>query len=700
VLPPKTAEEILAREIERKARTTLLMGIPEDHLAKFHKITDAKEMWEAIKSRFGGNDESKKMVKYILKQQFEGFSVSNLEGLHKGYDRSLPSSWSQVSLIMRVKPRVDTFSFDDLYSNLRVFESDVKVSTESSSSTQNVAFVSSDSTNSTKEVSTAYGVSTSSGHKSQKEGSSSYTDDLMYSFFANQSSCLQLDHEDLEQVNKFDLEEMDLKWQVAMISTRLKKFYKKTGRNLHFDAKEPVGFDKTKVKCFNWHNTGHFTKECKSKGNQESRRRDVRNTGYKARDNGRRPAKQDEHKAMVTIDRKEAEKEKEELKPKLENFQSSSKGLSKLLNSQISTKDKYGLSRSSDVEDSHVNDRFIKVEGMHAVPPPMTEIYVPPKSDFGIDESKFTYDPKQFKTSESDVKTNNLDSCESNSSVETLESVPKTVESKRKAVSEPKVWSDAPIIEEYDSDSDDEYVFKASDNPHQTLKGKAIVDSGCSRHMTGKKAYLVEYQDFSGGPVVFGGSKGQITGKLTKLTIEERFAFNVSLRMFTRSIVIQRRMKDLQLGVESYQKKLNLTKPDTYRSDLKCKEAYTAYSNPIGFIYQNKDKQNRLMRIDKLHKFSDGTLNDVRTALDDCLKGIQMKYLPQTVWRRNDKERAAAMIQAIDKEDHAKSRKVYWGEIVRGRLQDAITDHMIYHMMSLSYKGQTRTYLSCEFINK
>ncbi|GKC45593.1 ribonuclease H-like domain-containing protein [Tanacetum coccineum] len=328
VLPPKTAEEILARERERKARTTLLMSIPEDHLAKFHKMTDAKEMWEAIKSKFGGNDESKKMQKYILKQQFERFFVSNSEGLHKGYDRfqsllsqleihgagvstedanqkflrSLPASWSQVSLIMRTKPGVDTLSFDDLYNNLRVFESDVKGSTASSSSTQNMAFVSSESTSSTNDVSTAYGVSTSSGHNSQKEGSSSYTDELKYSFFANQSSGPQLDHEDLEQVDEFDLEEMDLKWQVAMISMRLKKFYKKTGRRLQFDAKEPVGFDKTKVECFNCHNTRHFARECRSKGNQESRRRDAGNTGYKAKDNGRRPGKQEEPKALVTLD--------------------------------------------------------------------------------------------------------------------------------------------------------------------------------------------------------------------------------------------------------------------------------------------------------------------------------------------------------------------------------------------------------------
>nr|GFB73530.1 hypothetical protein [Tanacetum cinerariifolium] len=113
-----------------------------------------------------------------------------------------------------------------------------------------------------------------------------------------------------------------------------------------------------------------------------------------------------------------------------------------------------------------------------------------------------------------------------------------------------------------------------------------------------------------------------VQGKLSNLTVEERFAFNVSLRMFTRN---------------------------TYRSDLKRCEAYTAYSNPRGFIYQNKDKKNRLMRIDKLHKFSDGTLNDVRNALDDRLKGIRMQYLPTTIWRRGDKDRAAAIIQAIDK---------------------------------------------------
>ncbi|GJX14251.1 hypothetical protein Tco_0206009 [Tanacetum coccineum] len=116
------------------------------------------------------------------------------------------------------------------------------------------------------------------------------------------------------------------------------------------------------------------------------------------------------------------------------------------------------------------------------------------------------------------------------------------------------------------------------------------------------------------------------------------------------------RVEDLQLGFKSYQKKLNLTKPDTYIPYLKRRDAYIAYSNPKGFIYQNKDKKNRLIRIDELYKFSNGTLNDVWTALNDHLKGIQMEYLPQSIWRQSDKDKAGAMIQEIDKQ--LKTRRI------------------------------------------
>nr|GEY07186.1 ribonuclease H-like domain-containing protein [Tanacetum cinerariifolium] len=348
VLPPKIAKEVIARERERKARITLIMALPKDHLEKFHKMADAKEMWEAIKTRFGGNDESKKMQKYLLKQQFKGFSVSSSKGLHKGYDRfqtllsqleihgagvlhedanqkflrSIPSSWSQVALIMRTKPRLDTFSFDDLYNNLRVFERDFKGTTASSSNTQNVAFVSAENTSSTNDV--------------------------------------------------------------AMISMRIKKFHKRTGRKLQFDAKDLVSFDKTKVECFNCHKVGHFAKDYRAKGNQDGKRRNVGYNGNKTRDNGRRPVHQDDSKALVTINEEDIDwfghVEEDAQNYAIMAYSSSNLG---------SDNESVFMNKASDLKDTPVNDRF--ADEMHAVPPLMTRNFMPSGPDVEIDYSKFTY---------------------------------------------------------------------------------------------------------------------------------------------------------------------------------------------------------------------------------------------------------------------------------------------------------------------
>ncbi|GJT88757.1 ribonuclease H-like domain-containing protein [Tanacetum coccineum] len=181
-------------------------------------------------------------------------------------------AWNNIALIMRNKSDLDTLSMDDLYNNLKVYESEIKG--QSSSNSQNVAFVSSENTSSTNEaVNTAHEVSTAS---SQGQASSStYADDVMFSFFANQSNSPQLDNEDLEQIDTDDLEEMDLKWQVAMLTMRVKRFLKKTGRNLNFNGKETVGFDKTKVECYNCHRRGHFARECRAPRNQGNRNRDA-----------------------------------------------------------------------------------------------------------------------------------------------------------------------------------------------------------------------------------------------------------------------------------------------------------------------------------------------------------------------------------------------------------------------------------------
>ncbi|GKA01532.1 hypothetical protein Tco_0674197 [Tanacetum coccineum] len=149
------------------------------------------------------------------------FQTTVLKPLQYPSEGSLPPAWSNLAMTMRTKPDVDTLSIDDLYNNLRVFEQEIQGASKTSSSAQNVAFVS--------------------------QSKSSTNKDLL--------------HEDLEQIDDLDIEEMDINWQIAMIAIRMKKFYKKTGRRVRVDGKTPVGFDKKKLECFNCHNTGHFARE-------------------------------------------------------------------------------------------------------------------------------------------------------------------------------------------------------------------------------------------------------------------------------------------------------------------------------------------------------------------------------------------------------------------------------------------------------
>ncbi|GKC63467.1 ribonuclease H-like domain-containing protein, partial [Tanacetum coccineum] len=234
-IPPKTAKQKLARKNELKAKSTLLLAIPDEHLLKFHGIKDTKTLWEAIKTRFGGNKESKKMQTTILKQQYENFTASRSKGLDKTYDRN--------------KSDLDTMSMDDLYNNLKVYEVEIKSQSSPSSNSQNVPF--------------------------GQVSSLSYADDVMFFLFVSQSNSQQLDNEDLEQIDTDDLEERDLKWQVAMLTMKVKRFLKKTRRNLNFNGKETVGFDKIKVECYNCHRRGHFTRECRALQNQRNRNGDV-----------------------------------------------------------------------------------------------------------------------------------------------------------------------------------------------------------------------------------------------------------------------------------------------------------------------------------------------------------------------------------------------------------------------------------------
>ncbi|GKA16647.1 putative ribonuclease H-like domain-containing protein [Tanacetum coccineum] len=163
---------------------------------------------------------------------------------------------------------------DDLYNNLKIYEGEVMGSSSTSQNIQNVAFVSSNGTGSTNEaVKTAHGVSAanSKANASTLPNVDSLSDVVIYSFFASQSNSSQLDNEDLKQINPDDLEEIDLKWQMAMLTMRARRFLKKTGRSLGVNGTNTIGFDKTKVECYNCHRRGHFARECRAPKNQDSR---------------------------------------------------------------------------------------------------------------------------------------------------------------------------------------------------------------------------------------------------------------------------------------------------------------------------------------------------------------------------------------------------------------------------------------------
>ncbi|GJS27760.1 hypothetical protein Tco_0488380 [Tanacetum coccineum] len=402
-IPPKSAEQKLARKNELKAKSTLLLAIPDEHLLKFHGIKDAKTLWEAIKTKFGGNKESKKMQKIILKQQYENFTASRSEGLNKTYDRN------NIALIMRNKSDIDTLSMDDLYNNLKVTNEAVNTANEVS-------------------------IASSQGQAS----SSTYANDVIFSFFANQSNSLQLDNEDLEQIDADDLEEMDLKWRghfarecraprnqgnrngdaprrVVPVETPTNALVVQDGiggYDWSFQAEEGI----TNFALMAYTSQGSSSssssdsevhtcsKDClksyETLQKQYDQQREALNKsnleiiGYQmglesleARIvvHEKNKAVYEEDIAFLKYDvqvkdisikdlknqLEEALKEKDDLKLKLEKFEESLKNLTKLINSQISAKDKAGLGYDS--------------EGFHAVPPPYTGNYMPSRPDLSFD---------------------------------------------------------------------------------------------------------------------------------------------------------------------------------------------------------------------------------------------------------------------------------------------------------------------------
>ncbi|GJV34643.1 putative ribonuclease H-like domain-containing protein [Tanacetum coccineum] len=183
VIPPTSVKEKTQRRAELKARSTLLMALPNEHQLKFNSYKDAKTLIQAIENKFGGNTATKKTQKNLLKQQYENFVASSTEVIEQTYER-LQKLISQLEM-----HEIETLSLDDLFNNLKAYESDIKGTSNSTTNSYNVAFLSSSSTNSaTRAVNTAEGVNTAStqGAADSSTTVENLSDAVIYSFFASQ----------------------------------------------------------------------------------------------------------------------------------------------------------------------------------------------------------------------------------------------------------------------------------------------------------------------------------------------------------------------------------------------------------------------------------------------------------------------------------------------------------------------------------
>ncbi|GJY39647.1 putative ribonuclease H-like domain-containing protein [Tanacetum coccineum] len=239
LMPITTAEEKAQRRLEVKDRSTLMMGIPNEHQLKFNSIKDAKKFSEMLDQTFD------RLQKLVSQLELLDEKLSQ-EDVNQKLLKSLSPEWNTHAIVWRNKAYLDTMSMDDLYKNLKVYEPEVKGMSSSSSSKQNIAFVSSSNNNTRSTngaVNTALRISTAST-------------------------------QDLQQIHPDDMEEMDLRWKMAMLTMRARRFLKNTGRKLTVNGNETIGFDKSKVECYNCHKRRHFARECRALRNQDNKNKE------------------------------------------------------------------------------------------------------------------------------------------------------------------------------------------------------------------------------------------------------------------------------------------------------------------------------------------------------------------------------------------------------------------------------------------
>nr|GEV17668.1 retrovirus-related Pol polyprotein from transposon TNT 1-94 [Tanacetum cinerariifolium] len=522
--PPTTAEQRLARKNELKARGTLLMALPDKHQLKFNSHKDVKTLMEAIEKRFGRNTITKKVQKTLLKQQFENFTSFSSEGLDQIHDRL-------QKLVSQLEIHGVSLSQEDVNLNLKIYETEVKQSSSTSTTSQNLAFVSSSHTDSTTDsVSATASVS---------------------------AACAKLPTSPLPNVDSLsnaidvdDLEEMDLRWQMAMLTMRARRFLQKTGKNLGANGPTYMGFDMSKVECYNCHRKGYFARECRSSkdprrpGAAEPQRRTVRVKtstsnalvsqcdGTGSYDWSYQANEEPTNFALMAFSSLSSDNE----------VPSCSKACSKAY-AQLHTQydkltddfrksqfDVISYQTESDYESwppSSLYDRFQPSGGPVSAALPDITVTRPRHAHHVVTKLKspirrhITRSPSS-KTSHSPPRVN---------------AVQALVVSAAQGKQETWVWRPKCLILDHDLRTTSASMtlkrFDSNDalgNPQHALKDKGVIDSGCLRHMTRNMSYLSDFEELNGGYVAFGGNPngGKITGK-GKIKTENQLSLKVKV---------------------------------------------------------------------------------------------------------------------------------------------------------------------------
>ncbi|GKA34365.1 ribonuclease H-like domain-containing protein [Tanacetum coccineum] len=469
VMPITTAKEKAQRRLEVKAKSTLMIGIPNEHQLKFNSIKDAKKLLESVEKRFGGNASTRKTQRNLLKHQYENFTAPSSE---------MP---------------------DQILTGFKSFTNEA--------------------------INTAHGVSTASTQ-------------------VNATYSTNID-------NLNDMEEMDLRWKMAMLTMRARRFLKNTRKKLTVNGNETIGFDKSKVECYNCHERGHFARECRALRNQDNRNKESSRRSVPVEIStsiekslprrdwvllllllyfGEMAIRELKKKLEIV------QKEKDGIQLNVDKFEHASKNLNKLIECQIVDNCKKGLG----------------YENYNAVPPPYTGNFMPPTPDLsftGLDEfinkpvvdfdhlqfdcnyqrvvkpvwnnakrvnhqnfSKKTHPcPKKNMVPRAVLMKFGLVSVDTARQVNAAQSKTTMIAARTKVntAKDKNVNAARPKAVVNVVQGNNVNAVKASacwGNPQMDLQDKRVIDSGCSRHMTGNMSYLTDYEEIDGGYVAFGGN--------------------------------------------------------------------------------------------------------------------------------------------------------------------------------------------------